>query len=245
MQQSANQPESKPLLNNWRGVVLMALGGLFLWLNLNPTAAENWWSIFILLPGLLFVGGAVMMGMRSNGRFKPLSRSLFGIGAIVLTVAGMFFLDLSWTQWWPLMVMVPGAAIWFSSPAPAQPEQALAGTAVAGMGRWIGLTTTLLGATFLLDQLNLISLTELWGNHHWWGWFILIPAVGAFILALQIRQLNRNSIAVPIMLIVGILIGGTAVRELLNLTWHQFELFGSLCLIGGGFVLLLANLRRN
>ena len=244
MQQSVNQTEKKLTFGNWRGGILLALGLLFLWLNLSPGAAENWWAVFILLPGLLFVGGAAAVHMGSNGRFKTLSRVIFGVGAITLTVAGMFFLNLSWTLWWPLMLIVPGAAIWFASTQPEQPEQALGATAVSGMGRWMGFTTVLLGGTFLLDQLNVINLVAMFGDHRWWGWYIMIPAVGAFVQAMRVQRLDRNSVAAPVMLVVSLLIGGTAVRELLNITWHQFELFGSFTLIVGGIALLLTNLRK-
>ena len=57
-------------------------GGTLLIVGLVVTAVnllgigrlENWWSVFILLPGLLFLGMGRMMGL-GNGRFSFLSRS--------------------------------------------------------------------------------------------------------------------------------------------------------------------------
>lgn len=244
MDQQINQTRRRLTPAGWGGVAFLLLGALFLWLNVSPNAAENWWAVFILIPGLLFMGLAWAATLWSNGRFSFLIRSSAGISMILFTVTGIFLFNLSWDNWWPLMVAVPGAAIWYACMGVNRAENHAVETAVSGLGRWIGFTTMLLGGTFLLDQLNIISLYGIFGSFHWWGFFILIPAVGSFVEALRLRRKGRFPVMETLLWLSGLFVGGTAVKELTGTSWHYSDQLIGFWLVTAGIILLLTSRRR-
>ena len=244
MDQQIYQTRRRLTPTGWGGVTFLLLGALFLWLNVSPNAAENWWAVFILIPGLMFMGLAWMGALRSNGRFPFLIRSSAGISMILFTVTAIFLFNLSWDNWWPLMVAVPGAAIWYACLGVNRVENHAVETAVAGLGRWIGFTTMLLGGTFLLDQLDIISLNGIFGDLHWWGFFVLIPAIGAFIEALKLRYKGIFPAMETMLWLSGLFVGGTAVKELTGTSWGNIDGLIGILLVAAGVILLLTSRRR-
>ncbi len=243
MEQRINRNARRLTLTGWGGVMFLLLGALFLWLNVSPNAAQNWWAVFILIPGLMFMGLAWVATTKSNGRFSFLIRSSAGTSLILFTVAGIFLFNLSWDNWWPLMVAVPGAAIWYACLGVNRVENHAVETAVSGLGRWIGFTTMLLGGTFLLDQLDIISLNSIFGNFHWWGLFILIPAVGSFVEALKLRRMGSFPVMETLLWLSGLFVGGTAVKELTGTSWHYSDQLIGIWLVAAGIILLLTSRR--
>jgi hypothetical protein len=212
------------------GVTLLFLGLMFVAVNLlGVNRLENWWGLFIMLPGLLFVA----MGWRGrgiDGRISIPARFSLGSGLVVLTVAVMFLLDLNWGTWWPLMIVMPGTALWLVGGGKA----GVGGTAVLHLGRWFGFTMILLGLTFLADQLAIVNLQKLFGDFHWWGFFILIPGVGAFVEG--IRVLHRATWTATALFIIGVWILSSGVTELLDPNWISWEGMVGIGLIGTGLV---------
>jgi hypothetical protein len=107
-------------------------------------------------------------------------------------------------------------------------------TAVLRLLRWLGLTMILLGLTFQADQLALINLQTLFGDFHWWGVYILIPGVGAFIEALRI--IRRATWTATAVLIVGVWLLSAGVMELLDPNWISWEGMVGVGLIGTGLM---------
>jgi hypothetical protein len=165
-----------------------------------------------------------------DGRFPVLARLSIGSGLVVTTVALMFLLNLNWSIWWPLMIIMPGVALWLLGAAAG----GLGVTAVLRWLRWNSVTMILLGFTFLADQLTPISLQTAFGNFHWWGFFILIPGVGAFVEAL--RVLRRATWAATGLLIVGVWIISAGIMELLDPNWISWEGMVGIGLIGTGLM---------
>lgn len=230
---------SRPL--SWSdlgGVTLLLIGLAFVAIRvLGDGRLDNWWGFFILLPGLLFAG----MGWRGrldNGRFPFIARFSLGVGLVVTTVAVMFLLNLNWGTWWPLMIIVPGVALWIVGGA----DGWVGVTAVLRLGRWFAVTMILLGLTFLADQLALINLRTLFGDFHWWGFFILLPGIGAFVEAL--RVLRRATWTATGLLIVGVWIVSAGVIELLDPTWVSWESLVGIGLIGTGLASRALLIRR-
>ena len=212
------------------GATLLFMGLLFVAVNLLGVGRlENWWGFFILLPGLLFLGMGWMARLE-DGRFPIISRFSIGSGLVVAVVALMFLFNLNWGTWWPLMIVVPGAALWIVGGNKGR----VGVTAVLRLGRWFGLSMILLGFTFLADQLGLINLQTLTDKFHWWGFFILIPGVGAFVEA--IRILRRATWTGTGLLIVGVWIISAGVMELLDPNWISWEGMVGIGLIGTGLV---------
>ena len=142
--------------SGWSGLTFVALGLFFLWMNWGTARLENWWAIFILLPavGMFSLAWGTY---RWIGRFNFAVSANFGIGLVIFTVAMMFFLELSWGIWWPLMIIVPGLALMLNHFAPSE-HASPAVNAIASMTVWVGGATTLLGGGFLADQFGYIDL---------------------------------------------------------------------------------------
>lgn len=101
----------RPRSENWIwGIVLIALGGVFLLQNLTPFRLINWWAIFILLPAASsFV--AAWRKYQEAGRLTRGARgSLFG-GLIFSMVAAIFLLNLDLSRFWPVFIIAAGLAI--------------------------------------------------------------------------------------------------------------------------------------
>lgn len=244
MEQQINQRSGRSVFSDWGGVLLLILGGVFLWVTISPAAADNWWAFFIIVGGLLFVGAARIAQVKGNGRFPLLIRSNIGLGLITFTVASIFLFNLAWSIWWPLMLIVPGIVMLYISGAAKQTTENPVQTAVSSMTRWIGSTTIVLGFTFLLNQHGIINLSNLYLNFQWWGLFILSPALGAFLNAWKLRRSGYFPVAESALWITGLIVGETAVQELLHLNWNNGNLLISTWLITIGLVLLFTTRQR-
>jgi hypothetical protein len=232
-------------LTSLGGATMVLLGVFYLLMTLGIGAIDNWWAIFILLPGLAFLGIAQAASQRANGRFNAIARFNVSMGVILLAVAGIFYVNLDWTTWWPIMVMASGAALFINGLT--RPETTQSGvTAVASMTRWIGVTVGLLGLTFLVDQLGLIDLEAHFGNLGWWGIFITLPGIGAFITTARLYHWNGNRFSLGAMglAVTGVLILCTAVIEFLRLSWGSFDALIGITFIVSGFLFLISGRRR-
>jgi hypothetical protein len=153
------------------GLTLLSVGAILVLVPLT-----YWWSLFILFPGLIFLGASVVLGVALGWR-HPLPLALTGVGFVVATVGAMFLLGVDWGIWWPLMLIVPGAAhgllgmIEVNSPA-VRPW--------VRMHLWLGVDALLLGLVFLLNNFSRDAILTAWYPFHWWGIFILMPGLGAF-----------------------------------------------------------------
>jgi hypothetical protein len=226
------------------GVSLVLLGVVFTAVNLLGIGRlENWWSGFILLPGILFLGlGRTMWS--GNGRVAFLPRFNTGLGLILVTVALMFLFGLNWEVWWPMMIVMPGVAAWMlggvrsgvggTAPSACPTKLGRSGQAVLRLGRWLGFTMILLGLTFLADQLSLINLQAAFGDFHWWGFFILIPGIGAFVEGL--RVMRQSTWASMSLLIAGVWIVSSGLMEIFAPNWQSWEGMVGIGLIGTGLL---------
>lgn len=153
------------------GLMLLSVGAILVLVPLT-----YWWSLFILFPGLIFLGAGVVLGIALGWR-NPLPLAFTGVGFVVATVGAMFLLGVDWGIWWPLMLIVPGAAhgllgmIEVDSPA-VRPW--------VRMHLWLGVDVLLLGLVFLLNNFSRDAILTAWLPFHWWGIFILMPGLGAF-----------------------------------------------------------------
>ena len=160
------------------GVLLASLGLVTLARNIFSSPQEfHWWASFIVLPALFFFGSAwVLARQRFSSR---ISLVLLGLGLIVLTVAAIFLLNLAWERWWPLMLITPALTLLILGLPNLAPAQKPAVTAWVSLLAWVGLSTLLLGLTFLAGNFQRIDLQVLQHSWGWWSIFILICALGA------------------------------------------------------------------
>jgi hypothetical protein len=158
------------------GVGLMFLLAGALLSILTQVSLTNWWSLFILFPGFIFLGTGAVLAFALGVR-HPTALSLGGVGLVVCAVAAMFLLGADWGFWWPVMVIVPGAAVGLLGAAEVD------GPAVrpwVRMGLWLGADAVALGLVFLANNVFGNAILAAWYPFHWWGIFILLPGLGAF-----------------------------------------------------------------
>jgi hypothetical protein len=200
----------------------------------------NWWALFIVIPALGSFWAAGQAMSHSGGRINAAARGSLGGGLIILTVALMFLLGLDWGLCWPLMLIVPGVAIFINGfSETSHPDL----KALAGMNWWLGAAVAGLGAAFLLNALHLIRLSTLFGAFQWWGFFILVPGVGAVVNAFWAFSGNgrRLTAAVRGLLVAAVAFTAVAVVALLGLPWNWLT---PILLIASGLVLLAGAGRR-
>lgn len=234
------QPTGDPKSTGWLligGLLFIGLGLLYL-VGTTAFQSKNWWSIFILAPAVALLLTTGLAYQTDGGAFNLWVRLPLSGGLIVLTVALIFALNLSWGWAWTLMLIVPGLIIFingFTSPSLAW------GDPVGGFINlcfWLGAAVALLGLTFLLNQLNIISLTALFGDLRWWSALILLPAVGALLNAVIVYRTNGPGAAAGYLLAIGVALGFEAAAEFLNLPWQwrapiAMIVGGTAVLVGG------------
>jgi hypothetical protein len=93
------------------GVVLIALGGVFLLQNAGlPVLVGNWWALFILIPAIGAFAGAWSL-YQQNARFTPAVVGLIIGGLMPLTIALIFLFNFSFGAAWPVLLVVLGAGM--------------------------------------------------------------------------------------------------------------------------------------
>lgn len=92
------------------GVVLIALGVIFLFDNAFGVELDNWWALFILIPAVVNLNNA-WRRYRQAGRWTSSARSALTGGLLIGTVALIFLFELSWNLFWPVLLIILGAGI--------------------------------------------------------------------------------------------------------------------------------------
>lgn len=96
------------------GLVLVAVGVVFLLQNTTGLYINNWWAFFILIPAFGSFENAWRV-YQHNGSFNASARSSL-IGGIALTaVAAVFLFNLDWVIFGPVLLILGGAALLLSS----------------------------------------------------------------------------------------------------------------------------------
>lgn len=89
------------------GLVLIAIGSIFLFNNLTGFSFDNWWVIFIVIPAVVNLGKAGGSLVR-NGRFTKHAHGHL-IGGLFLTlIASIFLFELDWGMMWPAFLIIGG-----------------------------------------------------------------------------------------------------------------------------------------
>ena len=95
------------------GLVLVALGAVFMFGNLTGFHLANWWALFILVPGAASLWRAYGL-YRAAGQLTPAAGGSLASGLGLVTVAAIFLLGLSWSLLWPLMLVVIGLGLFLN-----------------------------------------------------------------------------------------------------------------------------------
>lgn len=221
----------------WSGVFLLIIGLAFFMKNAGFISGRfNWWAFFILLPAIFFLNAATS-SMQNSGYFSLSVRTSSAIGLISLTVAVMFLLNLDWSIWWSLMLIVPGFMIMINSIS-SRWQSGIQLTGLLSLCFWIGGNVMLLGVCFLISGLGLVDLYKLFGYFSWWGVFILLPGLGilfsAFLNYIKVeRQATPENVS---MLVIGLICCMVGTVAVLGLPWR---LLTPLLLILAGILMLM------
>ncbi|MDX1415048.1 MAG: hypothetical protein R3293_12705 [Candidatus Promineifilaceae bacterium] len=113
------EPEDTGGNQGWiAGVAIIAVGVVFLVSNLTGFYLNNWWALFILIPGLYSFVKAWNIRKEAGHWSKSARGSLIG-GLAITLVAVIFLFGLDWGRIWPLFLILGGIAIllggWFDS----------------------------------------------------------------------------------------------------------------------------------
>lgn len=90
------------------GAVLILIGAVFLLRNVTGVWFDDWWALFIAIPGVIALASAWRIYQRNGARFdgRVLGAALGGV--FPLLVAAIFLLDLDWGRVWPLFLIAAG-----------------------------------------------------------------------------------------------------------------------------------------
>ncbi len=92
------------------GAILIGLGLMFLYQNFTGWVPGNWWALFILIPAVASLNQARLLYQQS-GTLTPAMRGPLTGGLVLLLVALVFLFGLSWTLFWPAVLVVVGVGM--------------------------------------------------------------------------------------------------------------------------------------
>ena len=97
--------------NGWvPGLIIIGVGLVFLVSNVTGYHLENWWALFILVPGIVSFVNAYN-AYREDGRWSKRARGGLVGGSIISLVAIIFLFNLDWSTIWPAFLILIGANI--------------------------------------------------------------------------------------------------------------------------------------
>jgi hypothetical protein len=89
------------------GLVLIAIGAIFLLNNFTDFHLDNWWALFILIPAFGALGN-FLRARRKDGRMSHEARGSL-IGSLILFfIAAVFLFGWSWGAVWPVFLIIAG-----------------------------------------------------------------------------------------------------------------------------------------
>ena len=92
------------------GLILIGLGVLFLLRNFGVPIPENWWAVFLVLPG----AGALWSAWRlyeRDGRVTGSVASTAIVGLVLVALGVSFLAGFDWGALWPVILIALGSAV--------------------------------------------------------------------------------------------------------------------------------------
>jgi cadmium resistance protein CadD (predicted permease) len=93
------------------GIVLIALGVIFLVQNYLGQQLRNWWALFFVIPAF-FALERGYASMRAGRNAEAVGQLIGGIVLVALTA--IFLFDLPFGQLWPIFLILAGVGLLFS-----------------------------------------------------------------------------------------------------------------------------------
>lgn len=96
---------------SWVAGAILILIGIFIMLqNLTSFELENWWALFIMIPAIGAFGNAWRV-FQSDGRLSGQARASLISGFILTIVTAFFLLNLNWTIFGPVLLILAGVGL--------------------------------------------------------------------------------------------------------------------------------------
>ena len=94
------------------GIIVVAVGLIFLLGNFGfqIPLPQRWWALFVLVPAAGALVTAARFFRQDGGFTSRVAGSATG-GVLLLAVALILFLNLSWAMFWPVLVIIVGLGI--------------------------------------------------------------------------------------------------------------------------------------
>jgi len=106
--EESKEPETGRRSNNWvAGVVLIAIGIIFLISNTTNFFLANWWALFILIPAVTNFNNA-WRRYQQDGRLNKAARGSLTGGFILTFIAAVFLFSWDWGVVWPFFLIIGG-----------------------------------------------------------------------------------------------------------------------------------------
>jgi hypothetical protein len=99
------------------GIILIALGVIFLLQNVRGVYLNNWWALFILIPALGSFADA-WNAYRQQGRMNRRVRGAFISGCVLSLVTATFLFNWRWDVVLPVLLIVWGISLLLNSLLP-------------------------------------------------------------------------------------------------------------------------------
>ena len=90
------------------GLVLIALGALFMLQNMGALVMHNAWALLILIPAAGSFATAVGAFRLNGGRMTATVRGSVSGGLILVAITAFFLFDLDLGKWWPVLLILAG-----------------------------------------------------------------------------------------------------------------------------------------
>ena len=92
------------------GIILIALGAIFLAENYLGATLHNWWALFILIPAVGALGAAYEEWRAGDADDAT---GPFIVGLALVGLAAVFLFDLPFGQLWPVLLIAAGVGLLF------------------------------------------------------------------------------------------------------------------------------------
>jgi uncharacterized membrane protein YjjP (DUF1212 family) len=96
-----------PMRGLFWGLILILLGVLFFSVTQNWLTWDNWWQLFLIGLGIIFLVDALVRYLNPSTRFGIFGRVISGL--ILVVVGSAFYFTME--AWWPLILIAVGIAI--------------------------------------------------------------------------------------------------------------------------------------
>ncbi len=231
------RPTKISYISFYTGLIMLIAGSVALAQMGGLLPRYTWWAIFILIPALIPLSVAHWLAQRSHALTYGARGPLCG-GLLLLTVALICLLDLSWAALWPLFIILPGLTF-LAFGIPLGRGKPVTGSLSRRLYSpwlgWIGAGVLFLGGMFLLHTLTGFDAGRIYAN--WWGLSLAIPALGGMITTARVYAERRCwDDVVAGNLIAAVELSIIAAVALFGIAWRRLD---ALLLIGAGAALLI------